>query len=270
MMCALRVRPVLIVVVLLALRPIAVQAQVLVFDPGVLIQLVRIWSQAQSQYNEVVEQRRLWRKLAMQLPTGRQTQYLVPPTPWSITRGTDDLDPFGIYPPLRRAIEIGDPTGLQWRRAVVPLTLYPAAVLAEMTAEQRLHVAREYTHPLTSDGLGIMAIHALAYNREGHQATSRALDRLADRLRAGDGGNIALHQELAAAELLAVREEHLRNIYLAYLLESEVADLKRVRDSETDRLNGDILQRRLGATLTAATTADTDRVLATFWSTLLR
>jgi hypothetical protein len=268
----LHIRSIFIVGVLIVsdLCPTLAHAQVIVFDPGVLIQLVRIVSQAETQYDEVVAQRRLWRKLAMALPAGRQMLYLIPETPWSMTRGSDDLDLFNTYVPLRRAIESGDPTGLQWRRTVVPLATYPPSLLAQLPPEQRLDIAREYTHPLTSDGLGIMAVHALAYNRDGHQAASRALDQLTDRLRAGDHGNIAIHQELAGTELLAVREEHLRNVYLAYLLEGEVADLKRVRDTEARRLNTDIVRRTVGASMTTQTTAGMDDVLTNFWTRIAR
>lgn len=253
--------------VVLVLSALPAHAQVLVFDPGILVQLVRQWLQAQRQLDQATAARLIWQQLARPLPDGHAPGYVIPPTLWSMSRGADDLDPFALYPSVRRAIEQGDPTGLQWRRAVIPLATYPANVLARLTPAQRLHITREYTHPLTSDGLGIMGIHALAYNREGHLAASRAAGRLAARLHADDPGNVGLHQTLAAAEVLAAREEHLRNVYLAYLVEDAVADLKRVRDAQTRRLHSDLFRRVAGPTVTAQTTAHMERVLADAWRT---
>jgi hypothetical protein len=240
-------------------------AQVAVFDPGIWIQLVRHLLQAQEQYAVVQRQREIWTRLARPLPSGRQGRYALPATAWATNRGSSDLDQFGLYTILRRGIEAGDSTGAQWRLAVEPLTQYPSTIFSRLTPTQRLQLAREWTHPLSSDGLGTMGIHALAYNRDGHRAASQALDRLSAQLRAGDVGNIAVLQQLLAIDILAAREEHLRNVYVAYLVEDAISEIKRIRDALTQRVNRDIYRRTHGPTTTRQMTADTDRVLRDFW-----
>jgi hypothetical protein len=243
-------------------------AQFAVFDPANFAELVQVLDQVEQQYARVLEQRRIWGKLARPLPDGRQGAYPIPATPWDMQRGTESPDPFGVYTALRQAIETGDPAGQQWRQSVVPLDRYPAEVLAGLTPTQRLQISRTYTHPLTADGVGIVGIHALAINRDGEQAAARALDQLSTHLRGGDVGNLALLQELASTDVLAAREEHLRNVYLAYLVEGLVANLKRYRDEEAERLNSILYEHQWGPQLSQQTTADTDRVLRDFWRAL--
>jgi len=252
--------------ILVSAHPVHAQGAAIVHDPVIYIQTLRQFLQLLQQHGQVQAQRELWERLARPLPADRPARYVVPGTPGRQSRGTADDDLFGLYTALRAAIEHGDPTGQRWMDAGIPFLPYPVAGAPALTATQRLHRARLSTHPLTTDGLGTMAVHALAYHRDGHQATTRVLDQLSARLAAaGDRGNPALLQQIAAADWHGAHEEHLRNVYLAYLVEGRIADLKRQRDAQVRALLMHVARRHAVPLLAQQTTLTSDQARRDLW-----
>jgi hypothetical protein len=252
----------LLVVVLGTVRP--TDAYVLIVHDIVLgIQFVAQNEQVQNIWNQVDSARRLWRRLSSALPVGRIAAYTVPETRWREYRGVDD-DPLDAYTPLRLALIDGDPDGRGYRQVVPPMPPDLAPSDADVSDTSREHIAALDRAVRLIDGYSQVAIHQIATNRTAGKATNRVLAAIDDDRRTRISGSVALLQDVAGARTAGVHDGHLRNITLAYLLESELAEQMLMRDVDATQLQVDIERRSAFLDVAQQSRAGTTELLRTW------
>ena len=224
------------------------------------IEFVAHNEQIQNIWTQVDNARRLWRRLSNALSTGRIVAYSVPETRWREYRGTDD-DPLNAYTPLRLALINGDPGGAGYRQVTPPLPAYLPVAGSEPTDASRERIATLDRAVRVIDGYSQLAIDQIATNRTAGKATNRVLAAVDEDRRSRVSGSVALMQDVAGARAAAVHDGHMRNITLAYLLESELAEQLLMRDSDAVQLQADIERRTAFPEVARQSTAGTSQLL---------
>jgi hypothetical protein len=236
------------------------RAQLVVIDPGNLVQVALIAQRMQSHYEELRAQYLTIQRMAQGL--GNLDRYRIPTIP--ITRHDPARWEYG-----RRWLEglnSGDATGAAYLSTALPL-LRPTTTPARLTTAARRALERQYATIEITDSVASMAGHQVALARGYHGRLQQAVQSLE-----GDvlNGLLRYHQmtaildKISAGELLARRQDMVTNQLLSHALEQLLARSKRLRDTEAATINMQLVTWRDAQAVNAAFAAGTGDALRTW------
>jgi hypothetical protein len=210
------------------------RAQLVVIDPANLIQAVLIAERTLSEYQTLLAQYRTIQQMAQGLGTSMEG-YRIPATP--ITR--HDLARWEYGRPWLAGLNNGDPTGAAYYQTTRVLER-PNAGLQALPAAARRDIEQAYATIEITDSVAEMGGHQVALIRQQSDRLQTAVDALQ-----GDvlNGLTRYHEmtvnldKIAAAELLARRQDMSANELLSHTLEQLLARGKRLRDTEAVVMN---------------------------------
>lgn len=231
---------------LLAARPAV--AQLVVIDPGNLVQAVLIADRTLRHYEMLRAQYQTVQRLAQGL--GNMEGYRVPP----IGTTRHDTSRWAFGRPWLDGLNSGDPTGDAYWRTTRPL-MPPGALLNRLPPHARRAVERAYATVEISDSVAQMGGHQIALVRGYSGRLQQAVQALE-----GDvmNGLLRYHEltavldKVAAGELLARRQDMAANQLLSHTLEQLLARGKRQRDTEAVTMNMRLVGLLQGQTVSAS------------------
>lgn len=246
-------------VALLGASPRA-QAQFLVLDAANLREVIAIAQQTYESYLELQHQRQTLERMALGLTS--LGAYRLPTLP--IPRHDPGRWTYGAG--WIQALNSGDPAGLAYRAAAIPLPQMEA-VLAQLPLAARRTLERQLATVEITDAAATLGGHQVAAVRgygDRLQAAVQALE--------GDVVNdlarfhemTAILDKIAAGELVARRQDMAANQLLAHALEQLLARNKRLRDTEAAALTRQFVTWRDSATANDAFVAGTADALRTW------
>lgn len=223
-----------LMVMLLGLLATPARAQLVVIDPGNLVQAVLIADRTLREYQTLVEQYRTIQRMAQGLGASMEG-YRIPVVP--ITR--HDVGRWEYARPWLNGMNTGDPAGELYWQTTRPLER-PGASLQALPAAARRAIEQAYATIEITDSVAQMGGHQVALIRQQSDRMQRAIDGLQ-----GDvlNGLARYHEmtanldKIAAGELLARRQDMAANQLLSHTLEQLLARSKRLRDSEAVVMN---------------------------------
>jgi hypothetical protein len=236
------------------------RAQLVVIDPGNLVQVALIAQRMQAHYEELRAQYLTIQRMAQGI--GNLDGYRLPTIP--ITR--HDLTRWEYARPWLQGLNSGDATGAAYQATVVPL-LRPTAMPMRLTTAARRALERQYATVEITDSVASMAGHQVALARGYHGRLQEAVQSLE-----GDvlNGLLRYHQmtaildKISAGELLARRQDMVTNQLLSHALEQLLARSKRLRDTEAATINMQLVTWRDAQAANAAFGAGTGDALRTW------
>jgi hypothetical protein len=253
-------RRICLVLLVLALVTMPASAQLVVTDPGNLVQTVliaqrtqQIFEQLQAEYQQIV-------RMAQGL--GNLEGYRIPPIAMT---GLDSAR-FQYGRPWIQAMNSGDARGTAYFATAVPLQP-PDANVNRLSAAARRQFENQYATVEISDSVALMGGHQVALIRDYHNRLQQATERLqADVLNASPEYHqmTAVLDKISAGELLARRQDMAANQLLSHALEQLLARNKRERDTEASTLNMQLTTWRDGRAANEALVAGTGDALRTW------
>jgi len=221
-------------VTLIVLLATPARAQLVVIDPGNLVQAVLIAERTLREYETLLAQFRTIQRMAQGLGASMEG-YRIPVIP--ITR--HDVARWEYARPWLSGMNSGDPTGEAYWQTTRPLER-PGARLQALPAASRRAIEQAYATIEITDSVAQMGGHQVALIRQQGDRLQRAIDGLQ-----GDvlNGLARYHEmtanldKIAAGELLARRQDMAANQLLSHTLEQLLARGKRLRDSEAVVMN---------------------------------
>lgn len=249
-----------VTVLLVAIAATTLHAQLVVIDPGNLVQTILIAIRTEQQYQQLVSQLLTLRRMAQGL--AGLAQYRIPAVE---VRG---LDPsrweFGR--PWIQGMTSGDPGGELYLASALPLE--PAtAVLAQVPAAARTAFEHRYATVEITDSVAMLGGHQTAILRNYGsriQSALQSLERDVLTNQAGYHDVTAILDKIAAGELLGRRQDMAANQLLSHVLEQFLARSKRQRDTEAETLNMQLVTWRDGQAVNDAFVAGTGDALRTW------
>ena len=252
-----RVMLMLTMAVLLA-RPAA--AQLVVFDPANLIEAVAIAEQAQRHYQELMAQYRTIQRMSTGL--GSLEGYRIP----ALGAAQHDLGAWNFGRPWLAAFNAGDPAGAGYWAATIPLQV-PRDLPARMPASARRTFERQYATVEISDSVASLGAHQVGALRGYHGQLQSAVEELEGDVMSGllrYHEATAILDKIAAGELLGRRQDMAANQLLSHALEQLLARGKRLRDTEAQTMNMQLVTWRDGRAVNDALVAGTGDALRTW------
>lgn len=233
--------------------------QLAVIDPANLVQAVLIAQRTQQQLLELQAQYQTILRMSRGL--GSMESYRIPTI--SITR--HDPSRWEYARPWLQGLNSGDPTGAAYRATTIALE--PPIGLQGLTTKARETLEHQYATVEIADSVAMMAGHQVGALRGYHgrlQGSVQALegDVLNGLLRYHE--MTAILDKVAAGELLARRQDMAANQLLSHALEQLLARGKRLRDTEANTLNMQLVAWRDGPGANDAFVAGTGEALKTW------
>jgi hypothetical protein len=212
---------------------IPAHAQIVVLDSANLTQTVLIAQRAQRHYDELMAQYRTIVRMSEGL--GFMGGYRIPSIP--ATRHDPGRWQYGS--PWLRGLNSGDPSGAAYWATTLPLER-PSGLPATLSAAARRTFERQYATVEVTDSVAQMGGHQVGALRGYHGRLQTAVEDLE-----GDvlNGLLRYHRmtaildKVAAGELLGRRQDMAANQLLSHALEQLLARSKRLRDTEAQTLN---------------------------------
>ena len=247
----------LFAVVLLVLASAAPgQAQLVVVDPGNLVQATLIAERTLREYEALWEQYQTILRMAQSL--GNMERYRLPAMP--LTRHDPSRWQYGA--PWLQGLNSGDVRGLLYRQTARPLAA-PGSVLESLPQPARKAVETAYATIEITDAVAQIAGNQVALTRGYSGPLQQATASLQDDVLNPTSRYhemTAILDKVAAGELLARRQDNATNQLLSHVLEQLLVRGKRLRDTETAAMNmrlGNLRDgRQAGANLTSGAAAD--------------
>ena len=232
------------------------RAQLVVIDPGNLVQTTLIAERTLREYQTLWEQYQTIVRMAQGL--GNMERYRLPSVP--LTRHDPSRWLYGA--PWLEGLNGGDPRGLLYRQTTRPL-VQPGALLDSLPTPARRAVENAYATIEITDAVAQIAGNQVAlvrgYSGPLQQATASLQD---DVLNPASRYHemTAILDKVAAGELLARRQDNAANQLLSHVLEQLLVRGKRLRDTEAATMNmrlGSLRDgRQASANLIAGAAAD--------------
>jgi hypothetical protein len=256
----MRRRHVLFGIIGLGLTVAPAHAQLVVIDPGNLVQAVIIAQRVQAQYETLRAQYQTIQRMSQGL--GGMQRYRMP----SLAISRHDPGRWTHAAPWLQGLNSGDATGSAYASVSVPL-LRPTAVPPHLSPAARRLLERQYATVEITDSVAAMAGHQVALTRGYHGRLQQAVQSLE-----GDvlNGLLRYHEmtaildKVAAGELLARRQDMVTNQLLSHALEQLLARSKRQRDTEASTINMQLVMWRDGRLANEAFVAGTGDALRTW------
>lgn len=210
------------------------QAQLVVIDPGNLIQAIAIAERTLRHYQTLQAQYRTIQRLARGLGDSMEG-YRVPAIP--ITR--HDLGRWDYGRPWLAGLNSGDATGDAYRQTTRRLE-QPDSALQRLPPSARRAIEQAYATVEITDSAAQLGGHQVALVRQQSDRLQEAVEGLE-----GDvlNGLLRYHEltvnldKIAAAELLGRRQDMAANQLLSHTLEQLLVRGKRLRDAEAVVMN---------------------------------
>jgi len=237
------------------------RAQIAVIDPANLAQAILIAERTWKHYEELRQQFETIRRMAQGL--GDMERFRTPPI--ALTQ----------HDPLRwtygrawlEGLNSGDPSGAAFNATALPLeSLYGAPTTPLSTAARR-DFERRYATVEVTDSAAQTGGNQVGLTRGYHDALQRAVAALESDVlnrRPEYHEMTAILDEVAAAELLARRQDMTSNQLLSYALEQLLARGKSLRDTEAAAINMQISTWRDSGDANRAFVAGTGDALRTW------
>lgn len=249
-----------ITLLLVALGASTAHAQLVVIDPGNLVQTILIAVRTEQQYQQLISQLLTLRRMAQGLAT--LDRYRIP------TIEVRGLDPnrwtFGR--PWIQGMTTGDPAGDLYQASVLPLE--PAtAILSQVPAAARTAFQRRYATVEITDSVATLGGHQTAILRNYGGLIQQAIQSLERDVLSNQAGYhemTAILDKIAAGELVARRQDMAANQLLSHVLEQLLARSKRQRDTEAETLNMQLVTWRDSQAANEAFVAGTGDALRTW------
>jgi len=250
----------MLIVVVVALVAVPVSAQLLVIDPGNLVQVVLIAERAQQMYEQIQAEYELLTRMARGL--GTLDPYRIPAI------GITALDATNF--PYGRAwidgMNGGDARGTAYLASAVPLQR-PEGALDHLDTRARRVFENHYATVEISDSVAMMGGHQVALLRAYHGQLQDAVQHLEDDVlhRSSDYHQMtAVLDKISAGALLGRRQDMAANQLLSHALEQLLARNKRERDTEATTINMQLTTWRDGPATNDAFVAGTGEALRTW------
>lgn len=210
------------------------QAQLVVIDPGNLIQAIAIAERTLRHYQTLQAQYHTIQRLARGLGDSME-DYRIPAIP--ITRHDPARWDYGR--PWLAGFNEGDPSGDAYRHVTRRLER-PDGTLERLPPAARRAIEQAYATVDITDSVAFMGGHQVALIRQQNGRLQEAVEALE-----GDvlNGLLRYHEltvnldKIAAAELLARRQDMAANQLLSHTLEQLLVRGKRLRDAEAVVMN---------------------------------
>lgn len=242
------------------MTPALAQAQWVVIDPANLVQTTQIAYRMQQHYSELRAQYLTIQRMAQRL--GNLDAYRIPTIPIA----SHDSGRYTFGRPLLDALNSGDPRAVAYQSTVLPL-LRPSVTPPGLSPGARRTLERAYATVEIADSVASMAAHQVALARGYHGRIQDAVESLER-----DVVNplqpyhemTAVLDKIAAAELVARRQDMAGNQLLSHALEQLIARSKRERDTEATTINMQLVTWRDGRAANAAFMAGAGDALRTW------
>jgi hypothetical protein len=253
-------RRVLLMVTVTSLLARPAAAQLVVFDPANLIEAVAIAERAQRHYQELMAQYRTIQRMSKGL--GSLEGYRIP----GLGPARHDLGAWSFGRPWLAAFNAGDPAGAGYWATTIPLQV-PRTLPARMPAAARRTFERQYAKVEISDSVAMMGAHQVGALRGYHGQLQSAVEELEGDVMSGllrYHEATAILDKIAAGELLGRRQDMAANQLLSHALEQLLARGKRLRDTEAQTMNMQLVTWRDGRAVGDAMVAGTGDALRTW------
>jgi len=221
-----------------------VHAQVVVVDPGNLIQTVLIAERTLREFDTLFAQYQTILRMAQGL--GGLDRYRTPPI--AFTSHDPARWPYGA--PWLQGLNSGDARGTLYMQAARRLER-PGGLLTTLPADARRAIENRYATIELTDSIAEIGGHQVALVR----GYSGLLQQAAQALETDVLNTLPRYHEItaildkvAAGELLARRQDTATNQLLSHALEQLLARSKRTRDTEAATMNMQLLGLRNGRT----------------------
>lgn len=251
---------IVIATLLTGLTPLIAHAQLVVIDPANLIEAVSIAERTQRQYQELMAQYRTILRMSQGL--GSLEGYRVP----AVAPSRHDLAPWSVGRPWLAAFNAGDPAGAGYWSTTIPLQV-PRDLPPGMPASARRAFERQYATVEITDSVAMMGGHQVGALRGYHGQLQGAVEELEADVMSGllrYHEATAILDKIAAGELLARRQDMASNQLLSHALEQLLARSKRLRDTEAQTMNMQMVTWRDSRGVNDAMVAGTGDALRTW------
>jgi conjugal transfer/entry exclusion protein len=249
-------RRITLVLMLVSVLVIPAHAQLVVIDPGNLVQAVLIAERTLQEYETLWAQYQTILRMAQNL--GNMDRYRLPPI--GITGHDPARWPYGA--PWLQGLNSGDSRGLLYRQTTRPVD-QPGVLLEALPAPARRAVENAYATIEITDSIAQIAGHQVALVRGYSGPLQQAVQTLENDVvnaRSSYHELTAVLDKVAAGALLARRQDVATNQLLSHALEQLLARSKRLRDTEAATMNmrlGNLLDgREAGASLMRGAATD--------------
>lgn len=249
-----------IALIIIAIAPTTARAQLVVIDPGNLVQAVLIAERTWRQYQTLYDQYQLIRRMARGLPS--LDPYRIPAI--GITRHDSARWPYAR--PWLDGLNSGDPTGHAYWATTRRLER-PAGAFQQLPAGARDAIERMYSTIEVSDSVAMMGGHQSALVRGYSDRIQQAIGALERDVVSSDSEYhqlTAILDKVAAGELLGRRQDMAVNQLLSHTLEQLLAGNKRRRDTEVSLMNMRLRAIRDGRAVNATLAAGAAQDLQTW------
>jgi hypothetical protein len=235
-------KSVVLAFILVAALALPARAQLVVVDPGNLTQTVLIAERTLREYETLWQQYQTILRMSQGL--GRMDQYRIPTI--GITGHDPSRWPYGA--PWLQGLNSGDARGQLYRQTIRTLER-PGVALNGLPPTARRAIENSYATIELTDSIAETGAHQVALVRgySGHlQQATQALE--ADIMNPASRYHemTAILDKVAAAELLARRQDAATNQLMSHALEQLLARSKRMRDTEAATMNMRLLGMRNG------------------------
>jgi hypothetical protein len=241
-------RRICLIVLVAALLAVPASAQLVVIDPGNLVQTVLIAQRVQQAYVQLRAEYDLIVQMARGL--GGLDAYRIPP----IALTYHDPSRWAFGRPWIQGLNTGDARGTAYQATIVPMQP-PSERLSRLSAAARRLFENQYATVEISDSVAMMGAHQVALIRDYHNRLQDAVQRLQDDVLNPSPPYhemTAVLDKISAGELLARRQDMASNQLLSHALEQLLARNKRERDTEAVTLNMQLTTWRDASTLETA------------------
>jgi hypothetical protein len=252
-----RSRLVALALFLLAIAPATARAQLVVLDPGNLVQAVLISERTWRQYQTLYDQYQLIRRMSRGLSS--LDAYRIPAI--ATTRHDSSRLPYGR--PWLDGLNSGDPGGQGYWATARRLERPAGAALQQLPAAAREAIERMYSTIEISDSVAMMGGHQAALVRGYSARLQQAVGALERDVVSSDDNYhqlTAILDKISAGELLGRRQDMAANQLLTHTLEQLLTGNKRRRDTEVALMNMRLRTirdgRRVNSTLAAGAAQD--------------
>ena len=236
------------------------QAQLAVIDSANLSQAVLIAQRAQRHYEELQAQYRTIMRMSRGL--GFMEGYRIPAIP--TTR--HDTGRWHYARSWLQGLNGGDPSGASYWATTLPLER-PSALPATLGAVARRTLERQYATVELTDSVAMMGGHQVGALRGYHGRLQSAVEDLESDVL---NGLLRYHEmtaildKVAAGELLGRRQDMAANQLLSHALEQMLARSKRLRDTEAQTMNMQLVTWRDGRAANQAMVSGAGEALRTW------
>lgn len=236
------------------------QAQIAVIDSANLSQAVLIAQRAQRHYEELQAQYRTIMRMSQGL--GFMEGYRIP----AIPTARHDAGRWQYARSWLQGLNSGDPSGAAYSATTLPLER-PSALPATLGAVARRTLERQYATVELTDSVAMMGGHQVGALRGYHGRLQSAVEDLESDVL---NGLLRYHEmtaildKVAAGELLGRRQDMAANQLLSHALEQMLARSKRLRDTEAQTMNMQLVTWRDGRAANQAMVSGSGEALRTW------